>query len=112
MEEELRLADLARRRENAIVDRERKRDQGELAKVKDWKEHQDKKHLELEAAKMQKRLQEKEQAQRQQEESVEKSKQWQALEAKRVQSQEQKETDRSKREQQRREVMTAKSGYN
>merc|ERR1719326_1476568 len=98
MEEELRLADLARRRENAIAERDRKRDQGELAKVKDWKEQQDKKHLELEAAKMQLRLQEKEQAQRQQEESFEKTKQWQALEAKRVQNQETKEQDRSKRE--------------
>ena len=47
---------------------------------------------------MQKRLQEKEQAQRQQEESFEKTKQWQALEAKRVQNQETKEQDRSKRE--------------
>merc|ERR1719321_1342810 len=112
MEEELRLADLARRRENAIGEREKKRDQGELAKVKEWKEQQDKKHLELEAAKMQKRLQEKEQAQRQQEESAEKTKQWQALEAKRVQSQDQKEIDRSKRENQRREVMAGKSGYN
>jgi len=111
-EEELRLADLARRRENAIGEREKKRDQGELAKVKEWKEQQDKKHLELEAAKMQKRLQEKEQAQRQQEESFEKTKQWQALEAKRVQSQENKEQDRSKREQNRREVMAGKSGYN
>jgi len=110
MEEELRLADLARRRENAISDRERKRDQGELGKVKEWKETQDKKHLELEAAKMQKRLQEKEQAQRQQEESVEKTKQWQALEAMRVQSQDLKEQDRGKREQQRREVMAGKSG--
>merc|ERR1719240_1425835 len=112
MEEELRLADLARRRENAIGERERKRDQGELTKVKEWKEQQDKKHLELEAAKMQKRLQEKEQAQRQQEESQEKTKQWQALEQKRVQSQESKETDRAKREQQQREVMAGKSGYN
>jgi hypothetical protein len=112
MEEEIRLADLARRRENAITDRERKRDQGELSKVKDWKESQDKRHLELEAAKMQKRMQEKEQAQRQQEESVEKTKQWQALEAKRVQSQETKEGERSKRENQRREVMAGKSGYN
>merc|ERR1719443_393353 len=108
MEEELRLADLARRRENAIAERASKRDQGELAKVKEWKEQQDKKHLELEAAKMQKRLQEKEQAQRQQEESAEKTKQWQALEAKRVQNQESKETERVKRETARRDVMATK----
>ena len=57
---------------------------------------------------MQKRLQEKEQAQRQQEESFEKTKQWQALEAKRVQNQETKEQDRSKRETARRDVMATK----
>ena len=38
MDEEQRLAELQKRREQAIVDREKKRDTAELGKVKTWRE--------------------------------------------------------------------------
>merc|ERR1719240_2021909 len=105
LEQEQQHAELQKKRDAAIQDRDRQRDHAELNKVRKWRETQDKKQLELEAAKMQKRLAEKEAAQKAQEDSLDKNKQWQQLEAKRLEQQEKKDAERVQREKQRREQL-------
>jgi len=107
VEEDMKLEELKRKREANIATQQRNRDMSELEKVKSHRETQDKKHLELEACKMQKRLAEKELAQKHQEDAIEKSKQWNSLEQRRVEAQDKKEQDRVTREKNRRDFANA-----
>merc|ERR1712139_544554 len=90
-------------REERIQEREKARSQKIVSKVQDQKSRQEELKVELEATKLRKRIQEKERAQKQQEELENKKLEWERLEKLREQNISKKESEWRKREQARQE---------
>mmetsp|Transcript_46414 Transcript_46414/g.131255 ORF Transcript_46414/g.131255 Transcript_46414/m.131255 type:complete len:649 (-) Transcript_46414:17-1963(-) len=97
-------------REENIGKRDHERDLRFAQKVKERKEADERRQMELQTAKIQRRLQEKEAAERHQEDELQKRRQMNALDEKREEKMREKAAERNRREQERMKNLTAKGG--